>query len=163
MQRSLTLFTTHRPNFSSTIAQGPEAEVSYERWQNIYVYDATTLWTAYGVTMFFAALTVLAGIATICEDGAAYDKSFSTILRKSRVMHAVGVTDVDTLVLLRDGGSMPLPKELADLVISTDAPGYPGTESETSKRRSDVGSMENTEQTNSLESVPLVPLERTTM
>jgi hypothetical protein len=152
-----------RPNTSSPLSQSPQAEVSYERWRNIYIYDATTLWTAYGVAISLAALTVLAGIFAILQDGAAYDKNFSTILRKSLVRNAASATEGETLFLLRDGGSMPLPKALGDLVVSLDRPSSFEAGSDTSKWRSDVRNVENIEQTSGLESVPLVSLERRTV
>lgn len=77
-----------------------------------------TLWIAYGVAIFFAALAVATGSTAMWLNGVAYDASFSTILRTSYIGEvATGRPEY----LPHNDGSRPLPKQLAKAVVVVDA------------------------------------------
>jgi hypothetical protein len=100
-----TPLTCHvRPNFSSPLAPSPEVKVTFREWRTIYDYDHVTLWIAYGATLLLTALAIFAGIIVMVWNGAAYDGSFSSILRMGRL---------DAVDLHGDDGSRPLPDALA--------------------------------------------------
>jgi multisubunit Na+/H+ antiporter MnhC subunit len=78
--------------------------VTFREWRTIYDYDPVTLWIAYGATLLLATLAIVTGIIAMVWNGAAYDDSFSSILRMSRL---------DAVDLHGDDGSRPLPNALA--------------------------------------------------
>ena len=74
---------------------------------NVYKYDRTTLWIAYGVPMFFTTLVVIAGMFAILLSGVSYSDNFSTIVRVCQTAKlSVGVEDQD------QAGCDPLPTYL---------------------------------------------------
>lgn len=81
--------------------------MSVGTYHNIYSYDRTTLWIAYGIPLFCATLVTVAGIFAILQSGASYSGNFSTIVRVSRTAKlSVDVADQD------GSGCDPLPKYL---------------------------------------------------
>ncbi|KAK5740520.1 hypothetical protein LTR17_004557 [Elasticomyces elasticus] len=112
------------PNYSSSFAPDQSPSVTVEMYRNVYAYDPVTLWIAYGLSILFTALAVLAGTIALIQNGASYSNYFSTVLRVSRT------TELDVQVAGRDGpGHDPLPAYLqhARLDIGSqavDARGY---------------------------------------
>lgn len=76
---------------------------------NVYSYDRSTLWTAYGLSILLCAVASLFGITTIILSGASYSYQFSTILRVVKT----STLDTDIADEKSDGfGRDPLPKYL---------------------------------------------------
>lgn len=96
-----------RPNYSSPYAPSRLTNVTVEGYENIYRYDVAILWIAYGLSIFFALLGVIAGFIALWLNGASYSDSFSTVLRVSRT------AELSVDVQRKDGmGSDPLPRYL---------------------------------------------------
>ncbi|KAK5701737.1 hypothetical protein LTR97_004555 [Elasticomyces elasticus] len=112
------------PNYSSSFAPDQSPSVTVGMYRNVYAYDPVTLWIAYGLSILFTALAVLAGTIALVQNGASYSNYFSTILRVSRT------AELDIQVAGRDGpGHDPLPAYLQDARLdlgsqAVDARGY---------------------------------------
>ena len=105
-----------RPNYSSPFAPPELANVSLTTSQNIYLYDKTTLWIAYGLSMLFTALAVLIGMVAMLSNGESYSNSFSSIVRVART------ADLSAEVRGKDGsGSDPLPPYLKEARLDVGA------------------------------------------
>lgn len=74
---------------------------------NIYRYDRSTFWIAYGISLAISTIAVIAGMIAMALNGASYSSSFSTFLRVSRTARlSVEVMDED------GSGQDPLPSYL---------------------------------------------------
>ena len=97
----------HRPDYSSPFAPPELTDVLIETYENVYSYDSVTLWIAYGLSILFTLLTVMAGIGALFLNEASYSDNFSTMLRINRT------AEISAEVRERDGsGRDPLPKYL---------------------------------------------------
>jgi len=132
------------------------------RQRNIYVYDAVTLWVAYGLTTAFAALVLIAGLVAMLLNNAAYDTNFSTILRASRVSHPA-MTDQAAMNLTRDGGSRPVPRALAGMIIEMNDQDPSDTGSEAGKCPFGTGVPTDTGHADGPELTLLMPAKRVTL
>ena len=73
----------------------------------VYEYSDYKLWLAYGLAITISVITVIAGLIVMYLSSAAYNSSFSTILRLGRGAHlSREIVDGD------HGGKEPLPKYL---------------------------------------------------
>ncbi|KAL9601503.1 MAG: hypothetical protein Q9219_002455 [cf. Caloplaca sp. 3 TL-2023] len=72
-----------QPNVSS-IYYPDKTEVKSSTRENIYIYAASKLWLAYGLSIGASALIALFGVAAIASNNASFSNRFSTILRLSR-------------------------------------------------------------------------------
>ena len=96
-----------RPNYSSRFAPPELSKVTLQVYQNIYEYDRSTFWIAYGISLVISTIVVIAGMVVIAHNGASYSSSFSTFLRVGRTAR------LDVEVMDRDGsGHDPLPSYL---------------------------------------------------
>jgi hypothetical protein len=78
--------------------------VSVATYENIYNYDQAILWIAYGLSIFFSLLGVIAGVIALLLNGASYSDNFSTALRLGQTM------DLGVKIQSQDGsGQDPLP------------------------------------------------------
>lgn len=75
-----------------------------------------TLWIAYGSAIFGTALAVAMGWRALWLNGVAYDSSFSTVLRTSRIV-STSAEHNGTYDEGDDDGSQPLPKTLSSAKI----------------------------------------------
>jgi hypothetical protein len=79
----------------------------------VYEYSGHRLWLAYGLAIAISALIVIAGLIVMYLSSAAYNSSFSTILRLGRGAHlSQEIIDGD------HDGKAPLPKYLEMATIS---------------------------------------------
>ncbi|KAL8985284.1 MAG: hypothetical protein Q9205_000982 [Flavoplaca limonia] len=98
-----------KPNNSSIFAPEELANVTLRTYQNIYIYDRTTLWIAYGLSLLFSTLAAIVGLIAVNLSGASYSNQFSTIMRVAKT----GELNVDLGDQRYDGfGRDPLPKHL---------------------------------------------------
>jgi hypothetical protein len=73
-----------RPNFDSPFAPAAQVQVTFRSWENIYVYATTTLWTAYGLAIFFTVVSIGFGLLSMARNGTGFSNDFSTIVRVGR-------------------------------------------------------------------------------
>ena len=108
-----------RPNYSSPHAPIEDTEVTFNTYQNIYVYSASTLWTAYGLAIFFALIALALGFRALFLNNGSFTNDFSTVLRTCR--------DAALSAELRSedrDGCQPLPERLAKSRIRINQDGY---------------------------------------
>lgn len=80
---------------------------------NTYVYEARTLYLAYGISYLFATTSCLIGLHALVQNGGeSFSNKFSTVLR---TMRDLGVSDV---VEDHDRGSDPLPEKIAETSVT---------------------------------------------
>jgi hypothetical protein len=95
-----------RTNYSSPYAPARQYS-TVDSGRTLYVYDAATLWIAYGLSIFFTLLAVIIGLQTIITSGKSYSNRFSTVVRVARTAGlSTGVLDDKRI------GQDPLPKHL---------------------------------------------------
>ena len=107
-----------RPNHTSYYT-APKVRVTQHNYHNVYVYSATKLWLAYGLSLGFTAIGVAVGLGAVFSNQASYNGSFSTIFRVARGA-AVSVRMQDTDL----DGKDPLPRSLgkAEVRLHPSAP-----------------------------------------
>jgi hypothetical protein len=106
-----------RPNISSPYTPS-NVSISLPKYQTVYVYTPTKLWTPYGLAILFTTISVAIGLYAMVSNGAAYTNHFSTILRTTRF------ANIDPDVLPENGdGKDPMPNHLARAVVSFSADG----------------------------------------
>lgn len=118
-----------RPNYSAPGAPSGLANVTFQLYDDIYIYDARTLWFAYGIAIFFTAVIVVIGCTAMWLNGVAYESSFSTVLRASWIYITGTAEDGGGPEV--DDGSMPKPAYLTNAIVVMGAasrdPNYPST------------------------------------
>jgi hypothetical protein len=72
-----------RPNKSSSY-KPPQSQVTFTTISPVYEYSGHRLWLAYGLAISISVLIVIAGLIMMYLSSAAYNSSFSTILRLGR-------------------------------------------------------------------------------
>ena len=101
-----------RPNKSSSY-KPPQSQVTFITISPVYEYSDYKLWLAYGLAITISVITVIAGLIVMYLSSAAYNSSFSTILRLGRGAHlSREIVDGD------HDGKEPLPKYLEKATIS---------------------------------------------
>ena len=91
----------------------PQSLVTFTATSSVYAYSSPRLWLAYGLAIAITVLIVTAGLTVMYISSAAYNSSFSTILRLARgaqLSHEIVDKDYD--------GKEPLPKYLEKAIIS---------------------------------------------
>ncbi|QIW99936.1 hypothetical protein AMS68_005454 [Peltaster fructicola] len=102
---NVTLSLLSDPRFQT----GPiPTNVTTIAFHNVYEYDKLTLWLAYSLAVALTALASILGILTMIAMDAAYDSSFSTILRAGTAAHLT-----ERMTAIDGSGKAPLPKHLA--------------------------------------------------
>ena len=96
-----------QPNYSSPFAPDRLTKVTQNRYHNIYVYSAITLWVAYGIAIVLTLVAVGIGMHSIIVNKASFSNDFSTILRTVRT----APMSAEVHKSERDG-RQPLPKRL---------------------------------------------------
>lgn len=87
----------------------PLTKVTLHQVNNVYAYTAWKLWTAYGIALALATITVVFGFIAITSNGASYSNNLSTLFLKTKG------ADIDTYIKEPDfDGSDSLPKYLAN-------------------------------------------------
>lgn len=101
-----------RPNKSSSY-KPPQSQVTFTTMSPVYEYSDYKLWLAYGLAITISVITVIAGLIVMYLSSAAYNSSFSMILRLGRGAHlSREIVDGD------HDGKEPLPKYLEKATIS---------------------------------------------
>jgi len=96
--------------------------VTYDVYDNIYVYDSVVLWIAYGLAIFLTGLSIVIGFAAMRSNGVAYDTNFSTVLRATHIQQQSDAISghkerPQMWIQGQDDGSRPLPKSLEDAFV----------------------------------------------
>lgn len=101
-----------RPNKSSSY-KPPQSQVTFTTISPVYEYSGHRLWLAYGLAIAISVLIVIAGLIVMYLSSAAYNSSFSTILRLGR-----GADLSQEIVDGDHDGKEPLPEYLEKATIS---------------------------------------------
>jgi hypothetical protein len=101
-----------RPNKSSSY-KSPQSQVTFTTISPVYEYSGHRLWLAYGLAIAISVLIVIAGLVVMYLSSAAYNSSFSTILRLGRGAHLS-----QEIVHGDHDGKEPLPEYLEKATIS---------------------------------------------
>ena len=97
-----------RPNYSSPYAPAEKTTVTFNRYHNVYIYSASTLWVAYGLAILLTSVALGLGVTSMVLNNASFTNDFSTILRTSRAAPmSEEVREVES------EGRQPLPRRLA--------------------------------------------------
>ncbi|KAK4574991.1 hypothetical protein LTR86_000841 [Recurvomyces mirabilis] len=88
-------------------------EVSFDTYQNTYIYSVAKLWITYGLALGLTAIVVYIGLASVYFSEASYGNNFSTIMRTSRAAELSVEASEES-----GHGANPLPKLLAKATIS---------------------------------------------
>lgn len=103
--------TSLRPNKSSPFFP-PPANVAFATISNVYEYSQKKLWLAYGIAIGVSLAAVVVGLVVMWLNDAAYNNSFSSLLRLSRG------AQLNRKIVPKDyDGREPLPKYLEKGVI----------------------------------------------
>ena len=86
--------------------------MTFQDYQNVYIYAPATLWLAYGIAILIAAASVVVGLVAVLSAGASYSCNFSTIVRATRNAEISAHVEED------DHGKNPLPKHLAEATVN---------------------------------------------
>ncbi|KAF2790960.1 hypothetical protein K505DRAFT_250056 [Melanomma pulvis-pyrius CBS 109.77] len=106
---------TLQPNLTSPYAP-PASNVTLTTYHNVYSYSVSKLWIAYGLSIGFSTICVLAGLRTLVSNRAYYSADFSTVLRALKASHlSVKIDPADT------DGKQPLPKYIGGAKIAFEA------------------------------------------
>ncbi|KAI0521284.1 hypothetical protein F5B22DRAFT_568158 [Xylaria bambusicola] len=115
-----------QPDYASQTSPPPLANVTYETYRNIYVYNAFGLWVAYGAVLLITGVAIAIGQLAMVRSKVAYDLKLSTILRAARI-HVPGTAsgiEAEPLDQFSDDGRKPLPKSLvkANIIVRKTKP-----------------------------------------
>lgn len=86
--------------------------ITLRNFHNVYVYSATKLWLAYGLSILFTLVATAIGFWALVTEGASYRDNFSTVFRIARgadVSVAMNEEDLD--------GNDPIPAHVKNASI----------------------------------------------
>ena len=84
MFNNVTMSYFSNPSLTTNASTSPIASTTYSVTRNVYSYDASELWKAYGSGIGVACLCVLIGFRAMLLNGATYKNSWSSIFRSTQ-------------------------------------------------------------------------------
>lgn len=98
-----------QPNYSSPYAPAELTQVTFNRYHNVYIYSASTLWVAYGLAILFTVVALGLGLTSMVRSNASFANNFSTVVVTSRTAPMT-----DEVRQSEGDGRQPLSKRLAE-------------------------------------------------